>query len=65
MATIGEEIDSWIEKYFKADKIGKYVMRYLAAAEVYKAEKIWEFVQTQPSITKEEAFEKKVIELRR
>lgn len=56
--TIGEEIEKFKQDYEKGDKIHKFVAGNLAAAEFFKAQKIWEYVKSQPKITREEAFGK-------
>lgn len=43
MTTIGEEIDAWKKEFESADNDHKYWMQQLAAAQHFKAEKIWEY----------------------
>lgn len=45
MPTLGEEIDAWIKKFEESDNEHRYWMLQIAAAEYFKAEKIWEYVK--------------------
>lgn len=54
--TIGEEIEKFKQDYEKGDKIHKFVVGNLAAAEFFKAEQIWNYIKSQPEITRKDAF---------
>lgn len=56
MITIGEEIENFKREYEKGDKIHRFIAGNLAAGEFFKAKQIWEYIRSQPKITREDAF---------
>lgn len=57
--TLGEEIEEFKQRYTAGDKITKWCLGNIAAAEYFKSEQIWKFIQSQPKITKDDAFSEK------
>lgn len=54
MATIGEEIQKWKDEYNNGDVIHKYIMHTVLLMEKFKIEQEYEWLKTQPEITREE-----------
>lgn len=54
MTTIGQQIEKANREYERANQEERYIMKILAGMELYRTEKIYQFMQTLPKPVKPE-----------